>query len=82
MKIILNRVPCAEADAEAVAQVCGASLEMRGFQVALVRVVWKKGLAIIAIHIRGRRPRFLISVSMARQVQDAKTPSLFESIAA
>jgi hypothetical protein len=82
MNIILNRVSCAEADAEALAQECGASLEKRGFQVNLVRVVWKKGLAIIAIHTRGRRPRFVISETMARQVQGAKTPSLFESIAA
>lgn len=82
MDILLERVPCAKADAEAVAQQCGEFLEARGFLVALVRVVWKHGLAIIAIHVQGRRPLYVLSRAIARRVQDGKTPSLFEGIAA
>ncbi len=82
MHISLHRIQCDEHQAEAVAVEYGEKLRRGGLLVARVRVVWKSGTAVIAIHSRGRKATKRVAPALARKLQQAQTPALFDVFSA
>lgn len=78
MSITLHRIQCAEDQAETVALEHGVNLRREGLLVVHVRVVWKDGTAIIAVHSRGRKVAKRVAQAVARQFQQSKAPALFD----
>jgi len=82
MNIRLHRIQCDEHQAEAVAEEYGEKLRRGGLLVARVRVVWKDGVAVIAIHSRGRKAAKRVTPALARKFQQSQTPALFDVFSA
>jgi len=81
MHIALERIQCRKDEAEAAALAHAERLRRGGLLVAFFRVVWRDGIAVVAVHHRGRRRRPLLSRAMALQVQQSKTPHLIAEVA-
>lgn len=81
MHIALERIPCRQDEAEAAALAHAERLRRGGLLVAFHRVVWREGVAVVAVHHRGRRRRPVLTPATALQIQRAQTPLLILDVA-
>lgn len=81
MHISLERIPCQRDQADSVAEALSDRLRRGGLLVAFHRVVWHEGVAVVAIHHRGRRRRPILTPTTALRIQQARTPLLILEVA-